>query len=247
MAAGYRSVPPTCVAPGTLAPMPHRRHLPTRWTIGRVQNPVRGLLHGPAALAALAGLAWLLFDSPGGISRKAALAVFGLSLVALFTISTLYHTVPWRRIWKLRMQRADHAAIFAVVAGSYTPLAVIVFDGWLTWVTLAMAWGIAAVGVAQLAFFPRETVAFSIALNTTLGCLAVLFLKALVDRLPWTAIALLMLGGVLYLVGMIALVSRRPRLWPRVFSYHEAFHVLVVAAAAVYWFTIWRWVAPFAA
>ncbi len=226
--------------------LPHP-HLPERWTLGRLQNPVRGFLHGPAALLSLVGLAWLLIHSPGGLSRKAALGVFGLSLVALFTISTLYHVVPWRRLWKDRMQRADHAAIFAVVAGSYTPFAVIVFDGWLTWAALAMAWGIAGVGIAQLVFFPRETVAFSIALNTTLGCLAVLFLRALFDRLPWTAIALFLLGGLLYLVGMVVLVSRRPRLWPRVFSYHEAFHVLVVLAAGVYWFTIYRWVAPFAA
>ncbi len=230
--------------------MAHRLHLPhppERWALGRIQNPIRGLLHGTAALGAVAGVAWLLVDSPGdSLSRKLALTVFGAALVALFTISTLYHTLPWGPRWKRRMQRLDHSAIFGVVAGSYTPIAVIVFDGWITVAALTVAWVGFAVGVGQIWLFPRETHAFSIALNTTIGALSLLFVKALVDRLPLLAVALLALGGVMYLVGMVLLVTNRPQLWPRVFSYHEVMHVLVVAAAGTYWFVTWRWVAPFA-
>lgn len=228
--------------------LPGMPHLPDRWSLGRMQNPIRGLLHGTAALASVAGVAWLLIDSPdGGIGRKLSLAVFGMSLVAMFTISTIYHTVPWGLAWKQRMQRFDHSSIFLVVAGSYTPVAVIVLDGWMTWATLLVVWGGAAVGISQIFFFPRETMALSIVLNTTIGAIGVLFTKVLFDRLPITAMGVLAAGGLMYLVGMILLVTNRPRLWPRVFSYHEAMHVLVVAAAATFWFGTWRWVAPFAA
>ncbi len=213
-----------------------------------MQNPIRGLLHGGAALAAVAGVVWLLIDSPNdGVSRKAALAAFGLALVVLFTVSTLYHTVPWGPVWKKRMQKLDHSSIFVVVAASYTPVAVIVLDGWVAWAALALAWGGATVGIGQIWLFPRETLGFSIALNTTLGFFALLFLKALLERLPLTAIGVLAAGALLYFIGMILLVTNRPRLWPRVFSYHEVMHMLVVAAAATYWFATWRWVAPFAA
>lgn len=213
-----------------------------------MQNPIRGLLHGGAAIAAAIGVAWLLGDSPGdGLGRKMALGIFGLTLIVMFTISTLYHTVPWSLAWKQRMQRFDHSGIFLVVAGSYTPVAWIVFDGWVMAAALTVAWGGAAIGIGQIFFFPRETMSLSMALNTTIGAVSILFVKPLFDRLPVTAIAVLTFGALLYLLGMILLVTERPQLWPRVFSYHEVMHVMVVAAAATFWFATWRWVAPFAA
>lgn len=229
--------------------MPHLHlpHLPDRWTLGRMQNPVRGFLHGTAAVLSVAGSVWLLTHSSGGLTRRASLALFGLALVALYTISTIYHTIPWRSVWKERMQRVDHSTIFVFIAATYTPFAVVVFDGWLTWFTLSMVWSIAVVGIAQLAFFPRPSKAASVALNTTLGWLALLLVYPMAQRLPWTAIALMFLGGGLYTVGMVLLVTGRPRLWPRVFSYHEAFHVLVIAGSVAHFAVQFRYVARFTA
>ena len=106
-----------------------------------MQNPIRGFLHGSAAIAAVGGLVWLLIASDGGASRHAALAVFGVALILLYVVSTLYHTIPWNHTWKKRMQRVDHSTIFIFISASYVPLAVIVLDGWLKWGTLIVVWG----------------------------------------------------------------------------------------------------------
>jgi hemolysin III len=89
----------------------------------------------------------------------------------------------------------------------------------------------------------KDRHAFSVALSTTQGWLAVLVVWPLAQRLPWPALLLIGLGGVLYTVGMVLLVTGRPRLWPRWFSYHEVFHVLVVAASAVHFAAVARYIA----
>ncbi len=216
-----------------------------RWTLGAIQHPVRGLLHGSATLAALVAAIWLITDSPGGGARRLALAVFGITLVCLFAVSTLYHSVPWRARWKRRMLRIDNSTIFVFIAGTYTPLALIVFDGWLTWATLGAAWGIALLGIAQLAFFPRPTTAVSVVAYAIQGWMGLLLLVPLAQRLPWTAVGLAVTGGVLYSIGLVIVVLRRPRLWPRVFSYHEVFHLFVIAGSAAHFVLTARWVAPF--
>jgi hemolysin III len=216
-----------------------------RLTLGRMQNPVRGLLHGVAAAASVVGGAFLWLRSSGDLSRHASLLIFALSLVALYTVSSLYHSVPWRRIWKHRMQRLDHSMIYVLVAGTYTPVAYIVLDGWLRWAALGAVWGIALAGALQKALLPKLANGFSVAMQTTQGWLALLLLMPLSERLPIQALALAALGGVLYTAGMVSLVTKRPRLWPRVFSYHEVFHVFVVAGSALHYAMTFLYIARF--
>ncbi len=214
-----------------------------RWTIGRMQNPVRGFLHGGAAIAAVAGSVFLVAQAHSWSARFSVL-VFGVAMVALYTTSSLYHSVPWRAVAKRRMQRLDHSMIYLLIAGTYTPFTVIVLDPPLRWLLLALVWGIAVLGIVQKAFLTRIPGGFSVALSTILGWLAVFFAWPLVQRLALAGTVLVVVGGVLYTVGMVFLVTNRPRLWPRVFSYHEAFHVLVVAATAVHFVAVWRYVVP---
>jgi len=215
-----------------------------RATLGWMQNPVRGLLHGASALLSVVGAAALWSRSVGDLSQRGALLIFGLSLVCLFSVSSLYHSVPWGRVWKGRMQRIDHAMIYVLIAGTYTPVAVIVLDDWLRVATLAAVWGIAAVGTAQKLWWPGLSDRYSVALQVTQGWLAVPLLAPLFERLGGHAVGLLVLGGLLYTLGMLAYASQRPRLWPHVFSYHEVFHVMVVAATSVHFVMVWRYVLP---
>ena len=215
-------------------------------TLGRMQNPVRGLLHGAAALVSIAGSALLWMHSSGDLSRRTALLVFGLTLVSLYTVSSLYHSVPWRPAWKQRLQRLDHAMIFLLIAGTFTPVAVIVLEGALRTLALSAVWGIAALGTAQKILWPRLGHAFSVSLQVLQGWLALPLLVPLSERLSGPPLALLVAGGLLYTVGMIAYATRRPRLWPRVFSYHEVFHVFVVAGSASHWIMAFAYIAPYA-
>lgn len=217
-----------------------------RITLGKMQNPVRGFLHGTAAVTALAASVALVMRIPT-LGGRIAGAVFGISMVALYTTSSLYHSVPWREMWKRRMQRLDHSMIFVLIAGTYTPIAWIALDGWMRAATLLVVWTIALVGIAQQSFFPRLENTFGIALMTTMGWLAVFIMIPFFRRAGAGAALLMALGGVLYTVGMVFLVTNKPRLWPRIFSYHELFHVMVVAATSLHFVATWRYVAPLAA
>ncbi len=214
-----------------------------RLALGRMQNPVRGFLHGGAALLSLAGAMVLWSRGSADFGLRLALLVFGASLVGLYTVSSLYHSVPWQEQWKRRMQRADHSMIYVLVAGTYTPFAVVVFDGWVCALALAATWGITLVGIAQKIFLPEVGDWFSITMQTVQGWLALPFFGPVARALPPGALVLLAVGGVLYTVGMILFVSRRPQLWPRVFSYHEVFHVFVVAGSAAHYAAILAYVA----
>ena len=145
------------------------------------------------------------------------------------------------------MQRLDHTMIHVLVAGTFTPIAFIALDGWLRWITLAVQWGIVAAGAIQK--FARENPSrrLSIVMSTTQGWLALMLLWPLSQRLPWTALMLIALGGVLYTAGMVMMVTGRPRLWPRVFSSHEVFHVMVVAGSSVHFAMIARYLTRYAA
>jgi hemolysin III len=211
-----------------------------------MQNPVRGFLHGTAAIAGIVGTVFLLFHAPTWVSRLAVL-VFGLAIIALYTTSSLYHSIPWRERWKQRMQRLDHSMIYVLIAGTYTPIAVIVLDPPWRWIVLTLVWGIVAGGVIQKGLFPKVPGWISVMMSTILGWLGIFFVWPLVQRLGWQPLAFVLAGGVLYTVGMVFLVTNRPRLWPRVFSYHEVFHILVITATGVHFLAIWRYVVPLAA
>jgi hemolysin III len=212
-----------------------------------MQNPVRGLLHGGSALLSVVGCAALWSCAGGDVSQRSALLVFGLSLVGLYTVSSAYHAVPWGRDWKSRMQRLDHAMIYVLIAGTYTPMAAIVLDGRLRLAALGTVWGITAVGVAQKLWWPQLRHGYSVALQVAQGWLAVFLVVPLSERLAWPAVGLLLLGGLAYTLGMLAFATRRPRLWPRVFSYHEVFHVLVVGGSAAHYAMTFVYVAGFGA
>ena len=221
--------------------------LAPRATLGRMQNPVRGLLCGSAAVLSCIGAAALWARGAEAPSQRGALLVFGLSLVCLYAVSSLYHSVAWGEVWKQRLQRLDHSMIYVLIAGTFTPMAAIVLDGWLRWAALLAVWGIAVVGAAQKAFWPHIGQRVSVPLQAAQGWLAVPLLLPLSERLPGSALLLLVLGGVLYTLGMVAYATQRPRLWPQVFSYHEVFHVLVVAGSVAHYTMTFAYIAPFAA
>lgn len=207
-------------------------------TWGRMQNPVRGLLHGSAAVAAAIGLTVLVMRTWGEASLMVGVVVFGVGLVAMYTVSALYHSVPWPRGWKTRLQRVDHSLIFIVVAGTFTPFAIAALDGWALATGLTLVWGIAVVGIVLKLVLVRTRTRLSVILQMTMGWSALIWLPWIVDRLGWAAMALILAGGVCYVIGTIAFVTKRPRLFPRVFSYHEVFHVLVVAGSGLHFWAI---------
>jgi hemolysin III len=199
---------------------------------------LRGVSHEIAAFVALAAWISLAAVAPSGRGRVAA-NVYGASLFTLFSVSALYHRANWRRRARAWMRRLDHSAIFLLVAGTYTPLC-LMLPRETGLPLLAVAWGGAALGVVQSilwAHAPKKLVA---AIYVALGWAVLPVLPTLRTVLGTTALVLLAGGGAAYTVGAIVYASRRPDPFPRVFGYHEVFHALVIAAAACHFAVVAR-------
>lgn len=196
-----------------------------------MQNPVRGFLHGSSAVAALVASILLVAKAPSGSARVVAI-VFGIGLVALYTTSSLYHSVPWRDLWKARMQRLDHSMIFVLIAASYTPVAALAMEGPAGWLSLLGVWVTTVTAVSYLLSSRRIRFGVTTTLMAVVGWAPFVLVWQLTRTAHAAAGWLIIVGGVVYTIGMLCLATERPRLWPRVFSYHEVFHLFVITGSA---------------
>ena len=204
---------------------------------GLVKPLLRGRLHLGALVVALPAVV-VLVASAGSRHARAAAAVYGASLVAVFLVSTLYHRLGRTPRVQQVLRRADHATIFLLIAGSYTPVAVVAIGGHAGWALVIAAWAIAAFGVVlKLVWFHRTRV-LGAALYIGLGWMIVAAAPALVQHVSRPELALLVAGGVLYTAGAVVLARRRPNPSPRVFGYHEVWHSLVILAAGCHYASI---------
>jgi len=193
---------------------------------------LRGVSHEIAAGVALAGLVALVLLAPGPRARVGAM-VYGCSLVALFSVSALYHRPAWSPRARLWMRRLDHSAIFLLIAGTFTPLCLRLGDA-RAYTMLAVVWAGAGIGILRALLWPRAPRGVATALYLLLGWAAVPLAPAMYRALGPGAMALLASGGLLYTVGAVIYATRRPDPFPRVFGYHEVFHALVIVAAGLH-------------
>jgi hemolysin III len=206
---------------------------------------LRGWSHGIAALVSVAGLVALVVVTRNDPAKLVSMVVYGTGLVLLFGVSGTYHIFNWPPKVKNWLRRADHATIFVFIAATYTPLIFNVLDGWWRIGGLVAIWICAIVGVAGAAPFLRIPPRPLAALYLAMGWLAVVALVPLTAALGWVAAVLMALGGLQYSLGAAAYAFKKPRLWPRVFGYHELFHVAVITASATFYVLIVRYAVPF--
>ena len=145
------------------------------------------------------------------------------------------------------MQRLDHAMIFVLIAATFTPILAIVLDGWVRATSLGVVWLVAITGVGHHLFVKNQRFHLSIGLMVTLGWMSLPLMVPLANRAGAALVGLIAAGGIVYTVGLVIVVTQRPKLWPRVFSSHELFHVFVVTASALHFAAILRYVAPLTA
>jgi len=206
---------------------------------------LRGWSHGLAALASVAGLVALVLVTRNDPAKLVSMVVYGTGLVLLFAVSGTYHIFNWPPRVKDWLRRADHATIFVFIAATYTPLVFNVLDGWLRMAALVAIWACAAAGVAGAAPFLRIPRRLLAALYLAMGWLAVVMLVPLTAALGWVAALLIALGGLQYTLGAAAYAFKKPRLWPRVFGYHELFHVAVITASITFYVIVVHYAVPF--
>ena len=206
---------------------------------------MRGWFHIFAALGSIAATVGLLLRTLDDPLRLLSLLVFGLSTIELYTVSAIYHVGWWKGRRRTVLRALDHANIFVLIAGTYTPICVNVLSGWLRIALLALIWLLALVGVAGAVFTLRLPRWVSTGLYIVMGWVALISAPVLIRLLPWEAIGLLVGGGVLYTIGALFYALKRPNPFPRVFGYHEIFHLFVIAGGTAFVVMIWGWVVPF--
>lgn len=194
---------------------------------------LRGVFHLWAFVGAL-GAGIVLGVLADGALETFSAWVYVLALAAMFGASALYHRFPWRtQVARLWARRVDHSMIYVFIAGSYTPFALLAFDGATQWVVLAFAWGGALLGLAlNLAWLdgPRW---LNTAAYVAVGWVGLIAVPQLFTRVGVAVAVLVIVGGALYTLGAVAYAAKRPNPIPRWVGFHEVFHLLVVAAAAV--------------
>jgi hemolysin III len=196
------------------------------------QKPrLRGVFHQWAFFVSLgAGTALILLAN--GSRAHIAAAIYAFSLSALLGVSALYHRVTWRPEARRWMRRLDHTMIFVLIAGTYTPFALLVLHGTLAHVVLIAVWVMAGAGVVLNLIWWNAPKPVTAAVYISTGWIAVLAFPQLWSGLGPVGFGLIVLGGILYTAGAIVYARRRPDPRPAVFGYHEIFHLLVIAAAA---------------
>jgi len=193
---------------------------------------MRGVLHQYSFFVAL-GIVLALVLASADLARFAS-AVYGTALVGQFGVSALYHRTTWTPRARRWMRRLDHSMIFVLIAGTYTPVAVLVLPRPFGLVLLATVWLATAVGVAfNLAWItaPRWIPAV---LCLVLGWIAIVALPDLVAVMSLPTVLFLVVGGVAYSAGAVVYATRRPNPAPAIFGYHEVFHALTIVAAVLH-------------
>lgn len=189
------------------------------------------MLHQAGFIVSLV-LGTLLIVGSGGASERTAASVFAGSVAACFGLSALYHRVSWTPPVRVWMRRLDHAGIYLLIAGTYTPVCLLVLEGAWRFVTLALVSVAAAAGITLKFAWVGAPKWLSAVIGIGLGWAGLALLPQLATRLNPTAIVLLALGGVAYTVGAIVYARRRPDPAPTIFGYHELFHAFTIVGVA---------------
>jgi hemolysin III len=204
---------------------------------GLVKPLLRGRIHAVGLMAAIpAGI--VLVASARSAPARAGAAVFALSLIALYSASTAYHRLGRGERSQRILRRLDHSSIYLLIAGSYTPLCLVALPRAWGAFLLVLVWGAAITGVVMKLVLFDSCHRIGGVLYIAMGWAAVLATPALVRSLDGGTLGLLAGGGVLYTVGAIVLATRFPNPFPRVFGYHEVWHLMVVVAGVLHYAAI---------
>ena len=205
---------------------------------------LRGYLHLAVAIATPFALVWLLLisDSPRDLIGA---AVFGGSLILMYTTSAMYHVIPWSARYRNVMRTVDHSMIFVLIAGTYTPFALKLLSTAWGISSMALVWGLAAVGILIEVVAPRAPRRLRVSIYLAIGWLCIIPIVQFAAALTVEALVLVIASAMLYSVGGLAYAKRWPDLFPSVFGFHEVFHSMVALASGLLFFVIAVYVLPY--
>lgn len=209
----------------------------------RLHEPFESISHAVGAALAAVGLVVLLVQAEGA-RQATAYAVYGASLVALYVASSLYHGLPVGERGRSRLRRLDHSAIFLLIAGTYTPPALLAFEPAWGWSILGVVWGLAALGILVRTALPSPPRRLLTGLYLAMGWLAIVGVQPLLETFPLEALVWLLAGGLAYTVGAAIYAARWPDPLPEHVGYHGVWHLFVLAGSAAHYVFVAGYVPP---
>lgn len=224
---------------------------PTQMPLATLQRylrePVNSLSHFAGIVLSLVGLVILMVFSAGEPWRLISFVIYGVSSILLYTASTLLHSLKVKEPVERWLLRLDHAAIFVMIAGSYTPITLVTLREYSPawgWSLFGVVWGLAILGVVFKLFWLDAPRWFSTGLYLLMGWLAVIASGPMIQALPVGGLIWLVVGGLFYSVGALVFIFERPDLYPGVLGHHELWHFLVLAGSVSHFLTLFFYVRP---
>jgi hemolysin III len=202
---------------------------------------LRGALHQAAFSVSLVVGTLLIVGAEGGRATVSA-AVFAGSVALMLGASSLYHRISWQPRARAWMRRVDHAGIYLLIAGTYTPVGLLVLHGAWRVSVLAVVWTGAAAAIVLRFVWLDGPKWLAAAIGVALGWVGVVVLPQLVGKIGIAAVMLLLVGGLAYTAGAVVYARRRPDPVPSVFGYHELFHALTIVAVACQYVAVAFWI-----
>jgi hemolysin III len=212
-----------------------------------LREPFNSLSHLIGILLSIAGLVLLLVLSDGEPWRTVSFAIYGSSLIILYTASTLLHSIKANAANEKKLRIFDHAAIFILIAGSYTPIALVTLQkthpAW-GWSLLSVAWGIALLGVLFKVFWIHAPRWLSTALYLGMGWMSLIVIVPMAQSFAVGGLVWLAVGGAFYSVGAVIYALKKPDFFPKMFGYHELWHLFVLAGSFCHFMMMLKYVLP---
>jgi hemolysin III len=204
----------------------------------RLRDPFSGLTHLGAAVIAAVGLAGLLIVGHDGFEKTLSLSVYGVSLILMFSASAAYHLIRGTPKLCGILRKLDHASIFLLIAGTYTPICLHFFHGFWKWGLLGIVWGMAVVGISVKVFIMNAPRWLSAGIYLVMGWLAIIAIKEIVTAMPAGAMVWLLSGGICFSLGAAVYIAKKPDFFPGRFGFHEVWHLFVIAGCVCHFILI---------
>ncbi|MCZ2126287.1 MAG: hemolysin III family protein [Anaerolineales bacterium] len=204
----------------------------------KLREPVNSLTHWGGAILALAGLIALLVVGWSAPAKIISLVVYGVSLIFMFSASATYHMVRVKDKALEIFRKVDHSAIYALIAGTYTPFCINAFEGFWKWGMLSIVWSLALIGIVVKIFYIRAPRWLNAGIYVLMGWISVAAAGQMLATLPAWVLAWLVVGGVIYTLGAIVYITKIFNFKPGVFGFHEVWHIFVLLAAAAHFVAV---------
>lgn len=211
-----------------------------------IKEPFAGLSHLVGALLSVAALIVLLVRADGRVWHVVSFAVYGTCLVLVYVASAMTHSIYCSPETSDRLDRFDYAAIFLMIAGTYTPLCLVPLRGPWGWALLAGVWSLAIAGVLSVYIWRTHSRWARVILYVCMGWLVLFEMGEILRTFPPAAIGWLIAGGVVYSLGAVVFITNRPNLWPGRFIAHDLWHVMVLVGSLCHFMVMHDFVAAHA-